>query len=278
MTHQVVYAVVQFRPYRETEEFANVGVVLCAPKAGFLDYRIETTRFSRVTGFFSELDVKLPRMVAKFVSDELQRVQEMSLCLGQPDATLRLFHEATKAKEGLIYFSQAKPALVDGDLAEYLEKLYQHYVHHSFAKQPSATEKLETAVRQLLEQNDLRKYYKAADLGDPMGLVKAKVPFIHQKDGMNMRAIRPLSFVFGKPTPNKIVDEAEQWANRFKRLFGAGVLTPERVIVPVEFPGGRENQTLTPAVNEAIKVFSDRSVTIVPADDAGQILAFASKV
>ena len=47
----------------------------------------------------------------------------MSLCLGQPDATLRLFHEATKAKEGLIYFSQAKPALVEGDLAEYLEKL-----------------------------------------------------------------------------------------------------------------------------------------------------------
>lgn len=141
-----------------------------------------------------------------------------------------------------------------------------------------ATEKLEAAVRQLLEQNDLRKYYKAADLGDPMGLVKAKVPFIHQKDGMNMRAIRPLSFVFGKPTPNKIVDEAEQWANRFKRLFGAGILAPEKVIVPVEFPDGSENQALIPAVNEAIKVFSDRSVTIIPADDDGQILAFASRV
>ncbi|MDI3430718.1 DUF3037 domain-containing protein, partial [Aeromonas sp. V90_14] len=98
------------------------------------------------------------------------------------------------------------------------------------------------------------------------------------KDGMNMRAIRPLSFVFGRPTPNKIVDEAEQWANRFKRLFGAGILAPEKVIVPVEFPDASENQALLPAVNEAIKVFSDRSVTIVPADDAGQILAFASRV
>lgn len=278
MTHQVVYAVIQFRPYRETEEFANVGVVLCAPQVGFFEYRIETTRFARVTGFFSELDVKTPRMVAQFVSDELKRVQDMSKCLGKPDATLRLFHEATKAKEGLIYFSQAKPALVDGDLAEYLEKLYEHYVHHSFAKQPSATEKLETAVKQLLEQNDLRKYYKAADLGDPMGLVKAKVPFIHQKDGMNMRAIRPLSFVFGRPTPNKIVDEAEQWANRFKRLFGAGVLAPESVIVPVEFPDNRENQALIPAVKEAEKVFSDRSVKIVSAADSSAILTFASKV
>jgi hypothetical protein len=274
MTHQVVYAVVQFRPYRETEEFANVGVVLCAPKAGFLDYRIETTRFSRVTGFFSELDVKLPRMVAKFVSDELQRVQEMSLHLGSPDSTLRLFHEATKAKEGLIYFSQAKPALVDGDLAEYLEKLYEHYVHHSFAKQPSATEKLEAAVRQLLEQNDLRKYYKAADLGDPMGLVKAKVPFIHQEDG---RAIRPLSFIFGRPTPNKIVDEAEQWASRFKRLFGAGVLAPERVLVPIELPS-HENLVLIPAINEVRRVFEEHSVRTIPAADTDQLLSFAAKL
>ncbi|EKB22394.1 MULTISPECIES: DUF3037 domain-containing protein [Aeromonas] len=274
MTHQVVYAVVQFRPYRETEEFANVGVVLCAPKSGFFDYRIETSRFSRVTGFFSELDVKVPRTVAKIVGDELLRVKEIQLNQSSPEAKLRLFHEATKAKEGLIYFSQARPAMVDGDLAGYLEKLYQHYVHHSFAKQPSATEKLETAVRLLLEQNDLRRYYKAADLGDPMGLVKAKVPFIHQEDG---RAIRPLSFIFGRPTPNKIVDEAEQWASRFKRLFGAGVLAPERVLVPIEFPSN-ENQALIPAINEVKRVFEEHAVRTIPAEDTDQLLSFAAKV
>ncbi|WP_429046763.1 DUF3037 domain-containing protein [Aeromonas veronii] len=274
MTHQVVYAVVQFRPYRETEEFANVGVVLCAPKSGFFDYRIETSRFSRVTGFFSELDVKVPRTVAKIVGDELLRVKEIQLNQSSPEAKLRLFHEATKAKEGLIYFSQARPAMVDGDLDVYLEKLYQHYVHHSFAKQPSATEKLETAVRLLLEQNDLRRYYKAADLADPMGLVKAKVPFIHQEDG---RAIRPLSFIFGRPTPNKIVDEAEQWASRFKRLFGAGVLAPERVLVPIEFPS-YENQALIPAINEVRRVFEEHAVRTIPAEDTDQLLSFAAKV
>lgn len=274
MTHQVVYAVVQFRPYRETEEFANVGVVLCAPKSGFFDYRIETSRFSRVTGFFSELDVKVPRTVAKFVGDELLRVKDIQLNLSSPEAKLRLFHEATKAKEGLIYFSQARPAMVDGTLDVYLEKLYQHYVHHSFAKQPSATEKLEAAVRLLLEQNDLRRYYKAADLGDPMGLVKAKVPFIHQEDG---RAIRPLSFIFGRPTPNKIVDEAEQWASRFKRLFGAGILAPERVLVPIELPSP-ENLALIPAINEVRRVFEEHAVRTIPAEDTDQLLSFAAKV
>jgi hypothetical protein len=32
------YAALRFLPYRETCEFANVGVVVCAPEAGFFGF------------------------------------------------------------------------------------------------------------------------------------------------------------------------------------------------------------------------------------------------
>ena len=276
MRHEVVYAIVQFRPYRETEEFANVGVVMCAPKAGFFDYRIETKTFSRVTKFFDQLDFRLPRMVTGFVVDELQRVKEMAHCIGEPEAAFRLFHQATKAKEGLIYFSQVKPALVDGDLAQYLDELYQHHVHHSFAKQPSATERLEVTMRNLLEQHDLRKHYQLRNLEDGLGLVKARVPFTHQKDDNTMKAIRPLSLAFS--TPHKIVEDAEQWAARFKRLFKAGILIPENVIMPIEQPQDCDDKTILLAVNMANTIFKNNKVTAIPANDEDRILTFAAQI
>lgn len=276
MRHEVVYAIVQFRPYRETEEFANVGVVMCAPKAGFFDYRVERIAFSRVTKFFNELDFRLPRTATNFVVDELQRVKEMTQRIGEPESVLRLFQQATKAKEGLIYFSQAKVALVDSDLGQYLEQLYQHYVHHSFAKQPSATEQLEGAMRALLEQHNLRKYYQQRSLEDEMGLVKARVPFTHQRDDNTLKAIRPLSLA--SSTPNKIVEDAEQWAARFKRLFKAGILIPENVIMPIEPPQDNNDKTILFAVNMANGILKNNKVTTMPANDEDRILTFASQL
>lgn len=150
MKHEILYAIVQFRPYRETEEFANVGVVMCAPKTGFFDYRIETKTFSRVRGFFNELDRQLPKRVTGYIASELERVKTMTQCGYQPDRLSALFHEVTKIKEGLIYYSNVRPAIIEGELTDILDKLYQHHVHHSFAKQPSATEQLEVAMRMQL--------------------------------------------------------------------------------------------------------------------------------
>ena len=38
------FAVLRFRPYRETGEFVNIGVVLACPAARFFDFHVETQR------------------------------------------------------------------------------------------------------------------------------------------------------------------------------------------------------------------------------------------
>lgn len=50
------YKIVRFTPYVETEEFANVGVVLYCPATGVLDYKLAPKRFGRVTSFFDGMD------------------------------------------------------------------------------------------------------------------------------------------------------------------------------------------------------------------------------
>ena len=51
------YALLRFRPFVETGEFANVGVVLLAPEARFFGFRL-LKRYGRITQFFHQLPIK----------------------------------------------------------------------------------------------------------------------------------------------------------------------------------------------------------------------------
>ena len=51
------YAIVRFMPFVETEEFANVGVVLFAPQDRYFGFRLLGNRTSRITNFFEQMEV-----------------------------------------------------------------------------------------------------------------------------------------------------------------------------------------------------------------------------
>ena len=68
------YAIARFRPYRETGEFVNVGVVLVCPQAGYFDYLFETHDCQRITDFFPELDANVFKAGINGLLKELARV------------------------------------------------------------------------------------------------------------------------------------------------------------------------------------------------------------
>ncbi len=55
------YVIVRFAPYVETGEFANVGILMMAPRHGYFGFKLETRRHGRITRFFEELEPKLYR-------------------------------------------------------------------------------------------------------------------------------------------------------------------------------------------------------------------------
>ena len=48
------YAIARFRPYRETGEFVNVGIVLICPQVNYFGYLFEKRKYKRITDFFPE--------------------------------------------------------------------------------------------------------------------------------------------------------------------------------------------------------------------------------
>ena len=68
------YAIARFRPYRETGEFANVGVVLLCPEVDYFGYAFERHKYKRITNFFPELDSNIFKAGLSGFLKELSRV------------------------------------------------------------------------------------------------------------------------------------------------------------------------------------------------------------
>ncbi len=70
------YAVVQFLPYAETGEFANVGIALLCPDTGYFGFRLQNARRTkRITGFFERLDRSIYVRALDLFQQELGRVK-----------------------------------------------------------------------------------------------------------------------------------------------------------------------------------------------------------
>jgi len=101
------YAIVRFLPFVETGEFANVGIVLFAPKARYFGFKLLMNRYARVTNFFEQLDAKVFRAAMRTFREELARIDEMLKRLGTDrrlkgldhDNALALWNEVIKPRE-----------------------------------------------------------------------------------------------------------------------------------------------------------------------------------
>lgn len=270
MTYQAVYAIAQFRPYSETEEFANIGIVLCAPKIGFFDYKLERSNFKRINAFFNELDTKLPRKAADYLDAELARVrQHADNCTS--NMLLRLFNEAVKLKEGIICFSNPR-VLITATPEKKLTDLYEYYINHSFVRAPSHTDRLEKAMKEMLVSYDLDKFYRQKDISDALGLVKARVPFANEREGRIFKAIKPISLV--AEDSSKIVENGDKWISKFKRLIDNGIVDAENLLIPLEETETQTSLTKN-AVKEVIRGLKSINVRTIPSEDTSAFIEFA---
>ncbi len=129
------YAIARFRPYRETGEFVNVGVVLVCPETGYFDYRFATGDCRRVTRFFPELEVDVFQAGLSGLLAELARVtaREQEEHLRQPalregtPASLTRFRELVRPREALFHFSEARTVMATDPRAK-LQELFDRYI------------------------------------------------------------------------------------------------------------------------------------------------------
>lgn len=131
------YAVVQFLPYAETGEFANVGIALLCPEARYFGYRLQPARRTRrITAFFERLDRADYVRALRLFQQELSRVGALLnneiFPQGKAEAARQLFTALTHPREAMVRFSPVRAVMADSP-QQMLDELFGRYVEHDFA-------------------------------------------------------------------------------------------------------------------------------------------------
>jgi hypothetical protein len=209
---------VQFRPFVETAEFANVGIVMMSPQGRFIDFRL-IKRYRRVTQFFHQLDRKVYLEAMEWFREELGRATRLikyEALDGRRttvDETLahNLFGELIRARENLIRFDEPRIVLAENP-AQKLDELFAHYVERNFVTKAYQERLLENEVKRWLYQAQLS--FIPARVGNEEYSVR--FPFVHQDEAGVHGVIKPLHLAHAELT--KLYDHGDEWVGKLKRL------------------------------------------------------------
>lgn len=255
-----LYAIVRFCPFVETEEFANVGIVMFVPQQRRLAFKLMTRKHARVTSFFEQLDGAVFRSVIGGLREELDRASRMIKSeYSDVDTAKALFHEIVRARETVIKFSAVRPSLVD-DPTVALEDLYRHYVERDFVTKEYRETILERAMRRWLNGAGFGDRFDRQEVGNAE--YHAVFPFVETAGPINITAIKPLNLA--QDQPSKILDHGGNWLFRVQTLQRKGLL-PQTVLFPVEGPG--DDGPRHRAFNEIVGELRAAGATVLSYDD-----------
>ncbi len=266
------YAIVQFVPYVETGEFANVGVVLTCPKTGYFSFKLQTRRYSRITGFFDELRKDTYLTAIRAIQAELQRLQ--CLVVAMPDNTRRtenirnLFTALTHPREAIIRFGTARPILTV-DPPRQLEELFDHYVEHSFVTQEYIEQTMTKRIQKLLDGILLPAPFKSERIGDDQ--MHAQFPLVQRVGGRLTKVIKPFNLTQNEP--NAIYAHGDIWLQKIRRLRKRQLL-PQDVLFAIASPPVAETTRFN-AYQEICTELQQENVMIIDERKDAGILAFA---
>ena len=268
------YALLRFRPFAETGEFANVGIVLLAPEARFFGFKL-LNRYGRITQFFKELDKKVYLNGRGLFKEELERfaAQLRKFALDGrktvPDVRLAidLFAELVRQREAILQFDERRVVLADDPNAK-LNALYDFYVERNFITKEYQERLLESSIRKLLFRAQVGENYRQKKLGDADFAVN--FPFVRMDKGNVARVIKPL--YLAQTDTTKLITHGGQWVDKIRRLRKRQVL-PDNVMFPVTSPV--LNTSSYRAFEEIRDDLAAERVEVVTANSDQQILDFA---
>nr|WP_314605906.1 DUF3037 domain-containing protein [uncultured Janthinobacterium sp.] len=269
------YALLRFRPFVETGEFANVGIALIAPEARFFGFLI-LKRYARITQFFHQLDRQIYLDGRQLFKEEMDRfaLELRRLALDgrktQPDVVLarNLFAEVVRPREAMLQFADQRVVIAEDPKAKLLQ-LFDHYVERNFVTKEYQERLLENNVRKLLFNAQVGARYQREKVGTEDFAVN--FPFVDMVEGKAERVIKPLYLAQGDST--KILTHGGQWVDKVRRLRKRNALPP-KVLFPVTQPAA--NTKPYHAFQEIMQDLLAENVQVVAADDERQILKFAT--
>jgi len=267
MNQQVCkYSIIRFQPYPETEEFANIGIVLYATASKCLEFRLlDSKHHTRITHFFDVVCKDVFLQTNKIILAELDRVKSFL----EKSTDIDLYGELIRPREDIIRFSENR-VLFSNDPVATVDKLFEHYVHRSFLDEPSYEEKIKKQVRDLLNSYNLSDKYKEACIGEP-DKYEVRFPFVCKLD--KRAIIKPIHFKHDKPS--KLIDHGIAWLGKIQQLEKFGFIAPEEILFAYDAPDeGKSN--LLAAFYEIKNQIENEGIIMADINSRNEIIQFAS--
>ncbi|MCP9340340.1 DUF3037 domain-containing protein [Stutzerimonas xanthomarina] len=264
MKYACLYSIVRFAPFAETEEFANVGIVLSAPAIGRMEYRLARKNLKRVNRFFECNNLFAKAM--EIAQNELDAVRAMT-AEAQESQIVNHFRFLTEPKESLIRFSPMRSILVENfDVT--LEELFGRYIERQGMARDRREEVMVREIRTLFTEASIRSFRDETLTGE---LIKLHLPLVHRNKVV--AAIKPLAF--DQAEPSAILDHCEQWLMKFARAEKEGIIELKNVLIPVAAPAENDSARHRKAVQVAKECILDRGLQLVEYQATQKIAAFA---
>jgi hypothetical protein len=275
--------VLRFGPYRETDEFVNVGVVVSCPAAGYLNHRIEAKRVARISHFFPEMNIAVYRdsvrsftgTIAQFSASQKEGHQSLEAEKARIQSS---FKELVRPRETILYFSETRVMSAKSP-SEALDDLFADYVDRRFAH---ATEYRETVMKRNLESllkthSLLDKYIKDAQVGTD--IFKVRLPFVYfdssfapsgQVGARPLAAIKPIDL--NKSDATDVISHADAWKSKIYRLreFGSA---PGKVMFTIG--DAPTDSAARIAYDRVIGEFQAMDIDVASENDSNAVLRFA---
>ncbi len=270
------FAVVRFLPYPETDEFVNIGIVMACPQTGIFDFKIDTRRRERITGFFPELDVDTLLDGRKAFVREVARVKAAFDGQATPDQRsfnfsqrecVDIFRKLVKPRESVFRFS-AIGTVLTMDPKQKLQELFAYYVERQFAQREEYQETVMTRrLATVFKAEHLIDLYHEQRFGDE--LYHVTLPFVHEVDDAAVKAIKPLDL--DKHDSTRIIEYGDKWQRRIERLRGMGDF-PKRILFVVRQPGSGRKREAAESVRRDLEALHAETLN---ERDKAEVVAFA---
>lgn len=266
MDRYIQYEIIRFRPFPETGEFANVGILALDPDDGGLQYKLVPKRFRRVTQFFNTLEPNTFAAAMSLLQDELERVAP-ALRGSSMWTKHTLGSLMNRDRESVWTFSEPRTVRVEGDTQETIEKLYELYVGRNFVNSDYQERFMVRATRHLLKRRGIEGYSERV-VDDE--IVPVKFPLVSDFGGT--RVIKPISL--SQKTTIGVIDHAATWHDRLRLLIKRGRLDNDKILLPISGPSSSDPD-IVEAYRTARGELQALDVRVIDQEDEVGLLAFA---
>ncbi|WP_427833699.1 DUF3037 domain-containing protein [Actinobacillus pleuropneumoniae] len=268
MKHPILYSFVRYRPYFETGEFVNVGLLMCEPESKKLTYRLVSKNNKRVNDFFYRS--KIFESVRDTIDNELQYIVNQPFDVS-PQEMATFFHHYVDVKEGIIQYSDAAVGVVD-DPQTYFNNLYHQFIQNAGVKTESQEQSIIKHYRMLFKQDadQILLSYKQHIVRGELAKFTLPLALKNDNDPQILKAVKPLAF--DQIESPSMIEHCDSWVAKINRAEEEGLLKTDNILFTLDTPDTADKVNI---LNTIKRTFDKFKIPHISWNEDRQLLEFA---